>query len=63
MVKAIAKRWGLENMEKDREENRVRKLGEGEPYWGNGEEGEQKQHQDLALRIMRMKILHPQNPS
>ena len=30
---------------------------------GNQEEGEQKQHQDLALRIMRMKILHPQNPS
>ena len=50
-------------MEKDREENRVRKLGEGEPYWGNGEEGEQKEHQDLALRIMRMKILHSQNPS
>ena len=50
-------------MEKDLEENRVRKLGEGEHYSGDGEEGEQNQHQDLALRIMRMKILHPQNPS
>ena len=63
MVKAIARKWGLENMEKDLEENRVRKLGEGEHYSGDGEEGKQNQHQDLALRIIRMKILHPQNPS
>ena len=39
IVKAIAKQWGLENMEEDQE---------------------QRNHQDLALRVMRMKILHTQ---
>ena len=36
-------------MEEDLEENRVRKIGEGEHYLEDGEEGEQNQHQDLAL--------------
>ena len=63
MVKAVAKKWGLENMARDQEENGIRKIGEKEPYLGNEKIGEQNEHQALALRIMRMKILHPQNPS
>ena len=63
MVKAIGKKWGLENMARQQEENGIRKVGEKEPYVGDEEMEEKKGHQELALRIMRMKILHTQNPS
>ena len=60
MVKAIARRWGLENANEDIAGERFRSVWVKEYDINDVEEAEQDQHQGMAIRIIKIKILHPQ---